>query len=273
MRPCQLLTTTLALLLGLSACSDSELISREDERADEGFEVIDIDLGESLRGLSVERLLVDVDRASTAELNRSTVSLRLHLLAGQSASIAMRAEDPELDSFLLVKDLRTGETIATNDDQGFMANAGPRDAVVSLRAEEAQDFLIVAAGGADLQSSGRFTIDSIAHADPHVDFSASGPGLEAVSGHLRTQEPSVAEWLALGALAEGDAGMLVAVDGALAGIPLQRRAEFNGVIRSVNDDRETLFDEMIRRSGDSQATRDSVGRAVASVYRVTRGLP
>jgi hypothetical protein len=271
MRPSRTLLTTLALALGLSACGDSEpMSSSEGDRADEGFDIIDIDLGESLTGLSVERLVVDVDQASKAELNRSTVSLRLHLSAGQSASIVMRADDSELDSYLLVKDLRTGDTVSTCDDQAFMAHASPQDAVVSLRAEQEQDYLIVATGGAHMQSAGHFTIDSIAHSDPHVDFAAAGPGLRAVTEALRNQEPGVNEWFALGALEEGDAGMLVPAPNALTGIPLQRRAEFNRVILSVNGDREVLFDEMIRRSGDELASRESVGRAVASVYQVTR---
>ena len=272
MRPFTLLFATLALGIGLSACADSESIGAgEGDRADESFDIIDIDLGHSLTGLSVERLGVSVDQASKAELNRSTVSLRLTLPAGQSASIVMRAEDPGLDSYLLVKELEEGATVSKNDDQVFVPHAGALDAVVSMRAaDHEQDFLIVAAGGADMHTAGRFRIDAIAHEDPHVDLAATGPGLEAVTEHLRTSEERLEEWFALGALEEGDTGLLQAVNGALTGIPLQRRAEFNGLIGSVNDDRETLLDELIRRSGDAQASPETVGRALGAIYQVTR---
>jgi hypothetical protein len=268
MRP---LLSAFALAIGLSACADGEPVpSEQGDRADEGFDIIDINLGESLSGLSVERLPVAVEQATKAEIGRSTVSLRLHLQAGESASIVMRGEDLELDPYLLVKDLSTGETTSKCDDQVFVAHAGPQDAVVSLHADQDRDYLIVAAGGADMHTAGRFTIDSIAHSNPHVDFAATGPGLEAITKHLRTREAAVDEWILAGALEEGDAGFLVVVDGALTSIPLSQRAEFNAVVRSVNGDRGTLFDEMVRRSGDAEASRESVGEAVASIYQVTR---
>jgi hypothetical protein len=271
MRPLDILMTTMALALGLSACADMEtMASEQGEHADEGFDIIDINLGESLTGLSVERLRVNVEQASKAEINRSTVSLRLHLLAGQTASIAMLAEDDTLDSYLLVKDLQSGETVTKCDDQVFVPHADAQDSVVLLRAEQEQDFLIIATGGADMHTAGRFRIDSIAHDDPHVDLSATGAGLEAVTAHLRSRESSLLEWFALAAMEEGDDGLLKAVDGALREIPLRRRVEFNNVMRSVNEDRETLFDELIRRSGDEQASHDSVGQALAAIYQVTR---
>lgn len=262
------------LVLGTAACGDAEHLSGTNEHADDGsFEIIDLNLGESLIGLSVEQLKVPVNAATNAELNRSTVSLRLHLSQGQSASIAMRAEDPGLDCYLLIKELPGGQTIDSCDDQVFIASAGAEDALVSVTAKTDMDILVVAAGGSDMQTSGRFTIDSIVHSDPHVDLSATGPGLEAISKQLRQREPSVTEWLRRGALEEGADGMLVAVPSALADVPLRQRAQLNGVIAAVNHEREELFDEMIRRSGDASASREVVGRAVASIYQVIRDNP
>ncbi len=265
--------TVLGLGLSLTACSDTDSFTPQSDRADEAIDIIDLDLGESLTGLSVEPIQVDLSVASKADLNRSTVSLRFRLPAGKSVSIAMRAEDTTLDSYLLVKNLSNDETVAAGDDQVVAAHAGQFDALVSLTAEGDEDFLIIAAGGANMQSGGQFRIDSIVHDNPHVDFSASGPGLKAVSRQLREREIALEEWFSIDALAESNEGLLIAAEGALAEIPLRRRSEFNALVQRVNSDRAQLFDEMIRRSGDEEATRDALARALAPVYQLIRDQP
>jgi hypothetical protein len=262
-----------ALGLGLGACDEAPPPTEQEERSDEGsFDIIPLELGESLTGLSVERLRVDASTATHEEINRSMKVLRLHVPAGQSVSIAMRAEVNDFDSYLLVKDGNSGASLGESDDQSFVASAGATDSLVALRAGAARDVLILATGGETMTGTGSFTIDAIVHDDPFVDLTQTGPGLRSVMAALRVNEPEVQRWFEIGGVIENDAGLLELVNEALDGMPLSERVEVIRLVGSVNSDREVLFEQFLRQSDEEGASQESVGRAVAPIYQLTRTL-
>ncbi len=266
-------TALFACLLTMSAC-ESDSLNEEpgfDDKADTGsWDIVDISVGDTLTGFSIEKLQTPVANASQADLERSIVLLKLHLLAGQSATVLMRAESTEVDPYLIVKDTDKGLTIGQNDDQAVVASLGLRDALVSVQAATEQDVLIFASGGANLHTGGQFAVSVVAHNSPGVDLHNSSPTSEIHFGSLRDSEVEIGNWIASGFLSEGNDGMLFENSDALSALSIRERVDIGRAVDRTNERRLLLVDSIVSRSNNDSASRESVGQAIGAIYRRTR---
>ncbi len=270
---CLLAALTLSAGCAAEPASPLDNIDLSDGKADaNGWDVLDIELGETVTGLSIEPLQGSAGSATNAQLQRSIVLVRVRLAAGQSASITMRAESAELDPYLLVRTRSGGGNITDCDNQAWLATASETDAAVSLTAVEDEEYLVFATGGSSMTTGGTFSVDAVAIENPHVDLAVSSPAQRAITAELRRHEEQLARFIALGAARETDDGFTERVIEGLGNIELRERAALFRAVEATNVNRELLYDAMIERSGDAQATRATIGVALAPVHRATRDL-
>lgn len=268
-------TAIFTVLLAVSAFACGNDTGSEDplfdDRADvSGFDIVDIEVGESLQALSVEKIGVPVSSATQSELKRSLVLLKLHLSEGESASVVMRAASAGLDSYLIVKNLADGLTVGKNDDQKLVTSLGTLDSLVSLEAGDSRDVLIFASGGFDLHTGGQFGIDVVEHESPGLDLHTYSPGVETLFNVVKSSEEELSGWIALGYVSENLDGFLEKNNESLNALTLRERTELSKSVDKINDQRTELIDILIDRSGSAIATRASVGQALAAIYQVSR---
>ncbi len=193
--------------------------------------------------------------------------------ASFAAVMRMRREG-SMDPYLALYPPNDRERIAVSEWQQAVVPMGREDdAVILHRAQASGDYRVLAADR-DLDADAWFQVDLIAlDVDvPPIDLSRTNPAVRAINGALRDHEPAVAKYIALGALIEGDDGLLIGNPKAVPS--LKERAQFNALLANVNDLRAQLFEEHVRAAGsDDPDAAAQVGITLGALWRALREVP
>lgn len=180
--------------------------------------------------------------------------LRFVVPAGQAFAASMRRTDSsELDAALILYEVVGGadsERVADSlyaqallpmavEEDGALARTAPADSTYLLYASDL-----------DLAVLGSFQVDLVAldlpPAEPAVadawarlDLSVTDPALRAYAAELRSDEAQLGEYLALGAVSEGEDGLLVAHEDVLD--TLKDRHDLRLFTNRLNELRSLLF--------------------------------
>lgn len=245
------LVLSMLLLAACAGDTDPFDVGAGGKADEDGVAILDVELDSSLYDLEVRR-----DRLVVA---------RVHLEAGESMVATMRAQSAGLDSYLLVK-TPDNETVDASDLQALLPMALEDDAVVAYTAPTAGEVLVFAAGGAQLDTGGRFHLDVIGlSADPGARLSITHAGLRAVAAQLREREPRLIADLESAVLVERADG-LVEIGEGFKDLPLSERAGARQREAAINELRSILFDEL---AGD-ESTAARIGAAAAEVWAQLR---
>jgi hypothetical protein len=201
----------------------------------DGFEGIEIGLGESLE-LSVRA------RHGEPLSQDHAKALQLHIPAGHSFALVMRATggDPAFDPYLEL--FEAGDSLATSDrDQAVAPMAAESDAIVFGHATEDTTYVAVAAD-LELAVDARFRVDLVdLDAElPDIDLTRTSPGLRALMEAQRELEPDVSNAVHTGALVEVAEGKVEAHR--IEGQSLRELADMRGLAVRLNDLRSQYYD-------------------------------
>jgi hypothetical protein len=146
------------------------------------------------------------------------------------------------------------------------------DAVVVHTSEVEQDFLLFASD-LEIETDGSFQIDVIAldvELSRELDLSLTSAATRTLTKWLRDDEPHIQYLLDLGAVSEGDDGLL---DKHPLAIPsLRERAELNGFVSGVNERRQSLYSYLVSSNLEAElpALEAEVGSLCGKLWEALR---
>ncbi len=238
--------------------------------ADGSSFVIDAAFGESYTG-HLEPLPPGSDR-SLEDMEGHMAILRLRLVDDATFAVVLRRTGGSLDPFLIVRD--RADFDVSHDDQAVLPMAEESDALTVINGTAGADYVIFGSDR-ELAQSGDYRIDVIGLDVPTVDFGVTNAGLRAVTDILRTNEPTLAGYLADGVLVEEVDGSVSIDSGGAMTLPLAERASLNGFVSNLNTTRTTLF-EQILYAHSLEVTDEAkalVGQGMAQVWWGARRAP
>jgi hypothetical protein len=201
--------------------------------------------------------------------------LRFEVGAGETFAAVMRQRvDETMDPYLaLYGPDETTKTVTSEYDQSLIPMGFVDDAVVMFQSAHAEpERFSLLAGDLHIDAEAEFQIDLLAiDAElPDATLTLSNPGLRALMGELRKEEPRVAYFVSLGGMSEGADGYLEFHAKSIEA--LKERAEANGLTRHVNSTRAYLFRE-IARANDHEgdlAFEKAIGSFCSALWRELR---
>jgi len=254
------LTAALIGLAALGGCAAPDATAEQNADFATETQVLEAELGGSY----------DLHVAPAAEVGKKGALKVLSFPITPSqpfAAVMRRADDSALDPWLAL--YVDGERVVVSDwDQAAVPMAAESDAVIVYTPAEGEEVLLVA-GDRDMEADADFQIDLIAlEGAPTTDlpFHQTNPATRVLTDALREREPQTLAYLEAGMISEGDAGML---DEHPDSAPsLKERAELRSFVSAVNDERATLFRELVRGAtgAEDPALEAEAGRVCGTLW-------
>jgi len=238
-----------------------------------GFPVTETQLGESFAELAVAALPPGAE-ADREQLAHAMHVFRFPVEAGESFAVVMRrAGQGDLDPHLILKDPE-GRTIAKGRDQAVLPMAEELDAVITITAPVSGDYFLFASSP-DFRSGGTFSLDLIPleSLPQDVDLGLTNPAVRAYADALRRYAVDVSSFVEIGALLEGDDGLVHISPSRPEGMELRAWAQARRIEGGVNELRLSLFDAFAGARVaelENPETTAAVGRICAELWRHER---